>query len=53
MKGKVARHKQLVGGISFINEVPKLQSGKIMRKVLKQWASRDASAVGAKVAARL
>lgn len=42
MKTKVAKHKQLVGGIVFIDEVPKLQSGKIMRKVVKEWAKRDA-----------
>lgn len=53
MRGKVARHKQLVGGISFIDEVPKLQSGKIIRKALKEWASRDAQAVESKVAAKL
>lgn len=53
MKGKVAKHKQLIGGISFIDEVPKLQSGKIMRKILKQWASRDAIAFGASVTAKL
>lgn len=53
MKGKVAKHKQLIGGISFIDEVPKLQSGKIMRKILKQWASRDAMAFGTNVSAKL
>ncbi|KAB2574593.1 4-coumarate-ligase [Lasiodiplodia theobromae] len=53
MKGKVAKHKRLIGGISFIDEVPKLQSGKIMRKILKQWASRDAMTFGASVAAKL
>lgn len=42
MKEKVAKHKQLVGGIVFVDEVPKLQSGKIMRKVVKEWARRDA-----------
>lgn len=42
MKEKVAKHKQLVGGIEFVDEVPKLQSGKIMRKVVKEWAKRDA-----------
>ncbi|KAH4035445.1 hypothetical protein HBI80_039180 [Parastagonospora nodorum] len=42
MKIKVAKHKQLVGGIVFVDEVPKLQSGKIMRKVIKDWAKRDA-----------
>lgn len=45
MKVKVAKHKQLVGGIVFVDEVPKLQSGKIMRKVLKEWAKRDAEAM--------
>lgn len=42
MKSKVAKHKQLAGGIIFINEVPKLPSGKIVRKTVKQWAKRDA-----------
>jgi acyl-coenzyme A synthetase/AMP-(fatty) acid ligase len=45
-KGKItekeAKHKQLVGGVVFVDEVPKLQSGKIMRKVVKDWAKRDA-----------
>ncbi|KAL0256282.1 hypothetical protein SLS55_008675 [Diplodia seriata] len=53
MKGKVARYKQLVGGVSFVDEVPKLQSGKIMRKTLRQWASRDAPALEARVTAKL
>jgi len=42
MKIKVAKHKQLVGGIVFVDEVPKLPSGKIMRKVVKDWAKKDA-----------
>lgn len=46
MKEKVAKHKQLVGGIVFVEEVPKLQSGKIMRKVLKEWAKKDAERMG-------
>ncbi len=46
MKIKVAKHKQLVGGIVFVEEVPKLQSGKIMRKVVKEWAKRDAEKTG-------
>lgn len=46
MKIKVAKHKQLVGGIVFVDEVPKLQSGKIMRKVVKEWAKRDAEKMG-------
>lgn len=42
MEEKVAKHKQLVGGIVFVDEVPKLPSGKIKRVVVKQWAKRDA-----------
>ncbi|KAF2013894.1 acetyl-CoA synthetase-like protein [Aaosphaeria arxii CBS 175.79] len=54
MKDKVAKHKQLVGGISFVDEIPKLQSGKIMRKVVKEWSKRDAAAMqGQKPKAKL
>jgi len=42
MKGRVAKHKQLAGGIAFIDEVPKLASGKIVRKLMKEWSKRDA-----------
>jgi len=53
MKIKVAKHKQLVGGIVFVDEVPKLQSGKIMRKVVKDWAKRDAEKMKGVPKARL
>jgi acyl-coenzyme A synthetase/AMP-(fatty) acid ligase len=54
MKVKVAKHKQLVGGIVFVNEIPKLQSGKIMRKVIKEWSKKDAEAMkGQKPKAKL
>jgi len=46
MKERVAKHKQLVGGIMFVEEVPKLQSGKIKRALVKKWAKRDAQAMG-------
>lgn len=42
MKSKVAKHKQLVGGVAFVDEIPKLASGKIQRKVMREWAKRDA-----------
>ena len=45
MKGKVAKHKQLVGGVAFVDEVPKLASGKIQRKLMRDWAKRDVPAV--------
>lgn len=40
--GRVAKHKKLVGGVVFIDEVPKLASGKIQRKTMREWAKRDA-----------
>ena len=46
MKTRVAKHKQLTGGIIFVKEVPRLASGKIQRKVLKEWAQRDAKLPG-------
>ena len=50
---KVARHKWLEGGVKFIDEVPKLASGKIVRKLMKEWAKRDAKEVEGQVKARL
>lgn len=35
---KVARHKYLTGGVVFIEAVPKSPSGKIQRKILREWA---------------
>ena len=42
IKPRVAKHKWLVGGVTFIDEVPKLASGKIQRKVMREWAKKDA-----------
>lgn len=53
MKGRVAKHKQLAGGINFIDEVPKLASGKIQRKIMREWAKRDAIAIEKDSRARL
>ena len=57
MRAKVAKHKQLVGGVAFVDEVPKLASGKIQRKVMREWAKRDAPGIekemGTNVRARL
>ncbi|XP_021962744.1 probable 4-coumarate--CoA ligase 3 [Folsomia candida] len=35
LKDKVAEHKRLVGGVEFIDVIPKAASGKILRRVLK------------------
>lgn len=51
LAARVARHKRLAGGVSFVDEVPKLASGKIMRKTMREWARRDAAAVAGDVAA--
>ena len=42
---RVAKHKRLTGGVVFVDEVPKLPSGKIQRKVMREWAKRDAAAI--------
>lgn len=42
IKSRVAKHKQLADGVRFVDEVPRLASGKIQRKVLKEWAKLDA-----------
>lgn len=41
--GRVSRHKHLKGGVAFIDEVPKLPSGKIVRKLMREWAKRDSA----------
>lgn len=52
---RVAKHKWLEGGVKFVDEVPKLPSGKIMRKVMKDTAKQDAKEMmkNGKVKARL
>lgn len=51
--GKVARHKRLTGGVAFVDEIPKLASGKIVRKVLWEWARNDTELVGSISKARI
>ena len=53
IKSRVAKHKQLVGGVRFVDEVPKLASGKIQRKVMREWAKSDAKAMEGTIKARL
>ncbi|WPG98840.1 acetyl-CoA synthetase-like protein, protein [Acrodontium crateriforme] len=49
---RVAKHKRLVGGVMFVDEVPKLASGKIQRKVIREWAKRDISAMEKELAGK-
>ncbi|KAM0819603.1 hypothetical protein AB5N19_05419 [Seiridium cardinale] len=46
---KVAPHKQLRGGVRFIDEVPKNASGKLLRRVLKDQAKLEERTTGPKL----
>jgi len=42
LNGKVSPHKELVGGVEFIETIPKSPSGKILRRVLsKEFYSKN------------
>ncbi|OQV07872.1 hypothetical protein CLAIMM_12231 [Cladophialophora immunda] len=49
LQGRVAKHKYLTGGVIFIEEVPKSPSGKIQRKLIREWAAKDSPAVKARL----
>ena len=53
VKPKVAKHKYFVGGIAFVDEVPKLASGKIIRKLMREWAKKAVPEMEGKIKARL
>jgi 4-coumarate--CoA ligase len=38
---RVSRHKRLVGGVKFVDAIPKNPSGKILRKVLREQAVKE------------
>jgi len=43
MREQVSAHKQLAGGIEFVEAIPKSAAGKILRKELAAaWAARGA-----------
>jgi len=49
LQSKVAPHKKLRGGIRFVGEIPKSVSGKILRRVLKDEAKKEAASSKAKL----
>ncbi|KAK2799934.1 hypothetical protein FQN50_008327 [Emmonsiellopsis sp. PD_5] len=49
IKPRVAKHKWLAGGVVLVDEVPKSPSGKILRKIMREWAKRDAANLRAKL----
>lgn len=44
MKERLAGYKQLVGGVRFVDSIPKNASGKILKKDLKEIAKKEMSA---------
>lgn len=36
MKERLARYKQLQGGVQFVDNIPKLPSGKILKRILRE-----------------
>jgi 4-coumarate--CoA ligase len=52
MKSRVAKHKWLVGGVTFVDEVPKLASGKIHRKTMREWSKADAKILEMEIKSR-
>ncbi|MCJ1319423.1 hypothetical protein MMC15_004759 [Xylographa vitiligo] len=46
LRGRVASHKRLRGGVRFVDEVPKSASGKILRRLLKARAQEEAEKGG-------
>ena len=41
LAAKVASHKKLRGGVKFVDEIPKSASGKILRRLLKERATKE------------
>ncbi|KIW62212.1 hypothetical protein PV04_10408 [Phialophora macrospora] len=41
LNGRVANHKKLRGGVKFVAEIPKNASGKILRRIMKEWAKDE------------
>ncbi|KAK5093380.1 hypothetical protein LTR70_004752 [Exophiala xenobiotica] len=46
MKERLARYKQLEGGVEFVEDIPKLPSGKILKRVLREQAKKQAQREG-------
>lgn len=53
MKTRAAKHKWLQGGVVFVEEIPKLASGKIQRRILRDWAREEAKRLASPHKARL
>jgi acyl-CoA synthetase (AMP-forming)/AMP-acid ligase II len=38
---RLARYKELTGGVVFLDEIPKNPSGKILKRVLREWVVKE------------
>ncbi len=48
-RGQLASYKLLEGGIIFVNEIPKLPSGKILKRVIRDWVKKEQAAPKSKL----
>jgi acyl-CoA synthetase (AMP-forming)/AMP-acid ligase II len=44
MGQRLAKYKQLEGGVKFLDSIPKNASGKILKKDMREWVKREVSA---------
>lgn len=49
VKSNVAQHKQLRGGVVFLDAIPKSPSGKILRRELRELVKRENKGLGVKI----
>lgn len=46
VKKQIANHKQLRGGVRFVDAIPKSPSGKILRRILRDRAKDEGPTTG-------
>jgi 4-coumarate--CoA ligase len=47
--GKLARYKTLERGVRFVDSIPKNASGKILKRILRDWAKKEKNRVALKL----
>ncbi len=46
LEERVAKYKRLRGGVVFVDEVPKSATGKVQRKIIRQWVEKEMKSEG-------
>ena len=46
VESQVATYKRLEGGVVFVDAIPKNATGKVVKRVLREWAAREVGRVG-------